>query len=100
MRRPLFDKSKFAAKHRRLQCVHAIVETDLGMNIRLDLPVIAKRAQSRRGLGVLGDDQPAFSGSAQVFAWIEAEAANRAKRSCAAAIPTCPDRLCRILDDN
>jgi len=45
------------AKHHRLQSIHAIIEAYLGMNIALALPVMAKGAQPRCGLGVVGDNQ-------------------------------------------
>ena len=63
------------------------------------LAPVAQLAHPSGEGGIVGDCAAAFAAGAKVLAWVEAEAADRANRACAPALPGRAMRLGGVLDD-
>jgi len=71
----VIEVGEFHVEDGGLDAIHAAVPADHGVVIFFDLAVIAEDADFFVEVGVIGEDCPGFAKGAEVFAWVEAEAA-------------------------
>ena len=95
-----FDVVHLDVQHGALNAVHAVIVAGDDVVVFGLLPPIAEQRNSSREFRVVGDHRPALAVCAEILAGIEAEAAEIADGSGAAALVLRAVSLRRVLDDD
>src|SRR5262245_55878327 len=88
------------AEYQPLHFLHAVVESELAMDVALGLGMVTQGTQAPRDGGISGDDEPCLASRTEILGRIEAVATAQAERTNATPVETCADGLRRILDHN
>ena len=73
--RPTVEQRQLMAQYQSLHSLHAVVESELGVDIALGLGVVTQGTQAPRDGIISGDDEPRLASSAEILCRIEAVAA-------------------------
>src|ERR1700681_910611 len=89
---------QFSEQDRRLQRVESEVPTDILVEILWLGAVVTHEHKALVKMLIISDDHTAITGTSEVFARVEAEAAARADAACLPAFVRCSDGLGGVLD--
>src|SRR6516165_3506838 len=73
--RPTVEQRQLMAEYQPLYSLHAVVESELGVDVALGLGVVTQGKQAPRDGLISGDDEPRLASSAEILCRIEAVAA-------------------------
>src|SRR5262249_56718483 len=88
------------AEYQPLYSLHAVVKSELGVDVALGLGVVTQGKQAPRDGLISGDDEPRLASSAEILCRIEAVTAAQPECTNATPVETCADGLRRIFDHN